>query len=565
MRNFNIYLESGQKINLTEHDLSNSGGEGEIFLKDKYAYKIFFDKNKSIETDKIKELSELDRDNIIRPIQPIYNENSEQIGYQMSALKPEKCYPLTRFFTSDFRQQHNITNEQVTHIIREIYSTFEFIHKKGFLIVDGNEMNFLISDDFKNIYFIDVDSYKTPSFNPTAYNPNTLDPYIENQKFNEGSDWYIFGILFCQIVLGIHPFKGKYTGTSLSFGKRDIEKRMRLGVSVLHPKVKLNKAVRSLSLIPQRMKEWLEILFTSEKRVKPPLLSDSILSILKEVDIFNVPDGFKTYEAYSFNQEVETIKTIGKEVVYRKDGYYYSIDDKKLSQSTNNIININGNLSFVKCINGNVDVYIPNLNIKQNIMNNVDKIEVFNEQLFTYKNNKITSINMIVANNKIIAGVQNSWDLFHHQTVNNFMLFYQSGIRKAYYFYEDNKNAILDIEKMVDKNEKIVNIKGYKEYIVLKTFKNNEYYCKIFYVNLFSKNIEKLFDNNAFESSINFVYCNNLLIGEINDEDLIIGYYKDKQFKSKVINNFSLHKEFFRFKDKLSFIEKDKIYNLSMN
>ena len=268
MRNFNIYLESGEKINLTEHDLSNSGGEGEIFIKDDFAYKIFFDQSKTIEPNKIKELSKLNKDNIIRPIQSIFNEKREQIGYQMKAIYPDKCYPLTRFFTTDFRQQQGITNEQVSHIVREIYSTFEFIHNKNFLIVDGNEMNFLISDDFKTIYFIDVDSYKTPSFNPTAYNPNTLDPYIKDQKFNEGTDWYIFGILFCQILLGIHPFKGKYTGTSLSFGKRDITKRMKEGVSILHPKVKLNKAVRNISLIPEKMKEWLNIIFTSDTRIK---------------------------------------------------------------------------------------------------------------------------------------------------------------------------------------------------------------------------------------------------------------------------------------------------------
>jgi len=565
MRNFNIFLESGEKINLTEHDLSNSGGEGEIFIKGDYAYKIFFDQSKTIEKNKINELSKLDRDNIIRPIQSIVNEKNEQIGYQMKAIFPDKCFALTRFFTTDFRQQQGVTNEQVSHVIKEIYSTFEFIHNKGFLIVDGNEMNFLLSDDFKNVYFIDVDSYKTPSFNPTAYNPNTLDPKIKNQDFNEGSDWYIFGILFCQILLGIHPFKGKYTGTSMSFGKRDIAKRMKEGVSILHPKVKLNKAVRHLSLIPSRMKEWLNITFTSDTRVKPPLLSELISAIYKEVDLFTVPDGFKVYEIADFDTNVETIKTFENDYIYRNEGFYYSSDKELLSKSDNLAFLLDKNIAFAKLNEGNLDIYIPNLKIKQNIMTNVEKIYVFNDKLFIYNNNKLSNLDMIIANNKVIAGVKNSWDLFIHQNVNEFVLFYQSGKRKAYYYYEGDKNAIIDIDKMIDNDEKILNIKGYGEYVVVKTFKNNEYHCKILSLNLFNKKTTKIHDSISFDISINFVLNNNLLIGEVGEDDLIIGYYKDDKFKCKTINDFTLNKEFIVYKNKLSFIDNKKIYNLGMN
>lgn len=565
MNKFNIYLENGKKITLSENDLSNSGGEGKIFIKDNFAYKIFHDKNKSIEKEKVKELSILSRDNIIRPLQTILNENNEIIGYQMNAVYPNECFPLTRFFTNDFRQQHNIDDDIVSNIIKEMYQTFEFVHEKGFLIVDGNEMNFLISNDFKKIYFIDVDSYKTPSFNPTAYNPNTLDPILKNNNFNKGSDWYIFGILFCQILLGIHPFKGKYVGTSKTFGKNDIAKRMLDGVSIFNKNVKLNKAVRDISIIPSKMRIWLEDIFTSDVRNKPPLLDNVINYIGHKVDIFNISKDFKVYETLSFNQNIDNFIKMGKSYIYQKEKYYYSEDNERLSKIENLPFLINGNIAFAKNTINGLEIYIPSLKIKTKVKEAVDNIYVFDNQLYIYNNNKISSVDLFVTNNNIVMGINNTWDLFHHQNVNEFMLFYQSGKRKAYYFYENEKNAVIDFDNIIDKNEKIINIKGFENYIVLKTLINNEYHCNILYLDYFSKKLTSIYQSLCFDSSINFLLNNNLIIGECSDEELIIGYYKDKNFKMKIVKDFILNKNLFVYDNKISFIDKDKLYNLTMN
>ena len=564
MRRFNVTLENKETLELSEHDLSNSGGEGEIFIKNGYAYKIFFDQNKSIELEKIKELSKLDRDNIIRPIQAIYNDRREQIGYQMKAIEPSKCFPLTRFFTTDFRKQHNITNDDVSHIIKEMYKTFEFIHKKGFLIVDGNEMNFLISDDFKTLYFIDVDSYKTPSFNPTAFNPNTLDPKSNGKTFSEDSDWFIFGILFCQVVVGIHPFKGKYTGTSISFNKRDIVKRIEKGVSIFNPKVKLNKAVRSLSLIPEDMKNWLKNIFTSDFRSKPPLLSLNVNISNQITDLFSISDNFMTDVSDRLNTEVDNIKTYLNSYLYIKDGVYYSPNGDKMSSANNKFFLVKGKPAFAKIIDGNLDVYIPELKIKQRIFDNVDKIYIFNNELFIYRFNILSCIDLFVAKDKLITGTSNNWDLYHHTSINNFVLFYQSGRRKAYYYYEGNKNAMIDIDNMVSKDEKIINIKGFGSYIVMKTIKNNEYYCRIFNLNTFNKKTKEIHSFKSFDISINFILKDDLLIGEVENNSLIIGYYGNEQFKSKTITEFNLNKELMLHKNNISFFDKDKIYKLSV-
>lgn len=142
-----------------------------------------------------------------------------------------KCYSLSRLVTNDFRSQHNIQNETILKLIQKLRETVEFIHSKGCLIVDGNEMNYLISEDFENVYFIDVDSYQTPSAKAHSYSTSTIDPLIEkSNKFTQESDWFIFGIIACTLLVGIHPFKGTYKGLSLTIKKGDVKNRMKENV-----------------------------------------------------------------------------------------------------------------------------------------------------------------------------------------------------------------------------------------------------------------------------------------------------------------------------------------------
>lgn len=564
MRKFTIELEDKSKVLLTEHDLVNSGGEGEIFIKDNFAYKIYFDPSKMISLDKIKELSLLDRPNIVRPIQAIKNESGDYVGYQMNAIFPDQCFPLTRFFTTDFREKHGVTSDHITHIVKEMYETFDFIHDKDFLIVDGNEMNFLISDDFKNIYFIDVDSYKTPSFNPTAFNPNTLDPLADKTKFTKETDWYIFAILFTQIVLGIHPFKGKYTGTSLSFGKRDLTKRMKEGVSVLHPKVKLNKAVRSVSLIPSAMKEWLNDVFTNKTRLKPPLLKKMALDISKIVDKFNTPNGFKVFEKKEMNFDFDELSIIGDNVIFKKDLKYRNSEGSVLSSSANTPFLIDGQLAFAKLESNSLSIYVPSMNKIEKVLTNIDKLYSFNNTLYVYKNNKLSMLDIMLTSNKIIAGISSTWDLYHHQKVNDFILFYQSGKRKAYYFYEEGKNAIIDIDSILKASEKVLDIKGFHQYIVLKSVKDGVYYTKIITMDLFNKNLNIVKEEDADSLEINFVNNKGLLIGEMSENTLLIGILKKEGFSSKVVADYTLNKKLFIYKEGISFIDESKIYQLTM-
>ena len=322
--------------------------------------------------------------------------------------------------------------------------------------------------------------------------------------------------------------------------------------------------MRSLSLIPEDMKNWLKNIFTSDFRSKPPLLSLNVNISNQITDLFSISDNFMTDVSDRLNTEVDNIKTYLNSYLYIKDGVYYSPNGDKMSSANNKFFLVKGKPAFAKIIDGNLDVYIPELKIKQRIFDNVDKIYIFNNELFIYRFNILSCIDLFVAKDKLITGTSNNWDLYHHTSINNFVLFYQSGRRKAYYYYEGNKNAMIDIDNMVSKDEKIINIKGFGSYIVMKTIKNNEYYCRIFNLNTFNKKTKEIHSFKSFDISINFILKDDLLIGEVENNSLIIGYYGNEQFKSKTITEFNLNKELMLHKNNISFFDKDKIYKLSV-
>ena len=163
--------------------------------------------------------------------------------------------------------------------------------------------------------------------------------------------------------------------------------------------------------------------------------------------MFDLPSGFKVYEVASFDKEIEQIKVCDKTVIYRSKGFYYSKTGDRLSRSENLVFNVGKNVAFAKLNNNDVEIYIPELNIKTTIMNNIEKLYVFNDKLFIYKNKKLSNLDLIIANNKVIAGIKNSWDLFHHQNVNEFMLFINQEKEKLIIFMSKIKMRLLILIK----------------------------------------------------------------------------------------------------------------------
>lgn len=558
MNKFNIKLDDGNKLTLSEHDLVNSGGEGKIYVRDEFAYKIYIDQNKAMPKGKINELNILDSDNIIKPIQVVYNDSGEVVGYQMKALEQNKCFALTRFFTNDFRTQHNVDNDTVINLIKSLYHTFEEIHKKGCLIVDGNEMNFLVSEDFSTIYFIDVDSYATKNYPATAFNPTTLDPLTNKKNFDENSDWYIFGILFCQIVLGIHPFKGKYTGKSIQINNRDIEDRMTKGVSIFRKNIKLNKAVRDFSLIPINMLNWLENLFTNNTRIKPPLVS-----VMNDAKMFldnQINPALTTLLIDSFSEKIDSLNYFN-EFVSTSNGQFKT-KSSTLMDTSHNIIYVDQTLLFVKLIDRSVYLFNQDTMKKSVLFNDVDECHIFDNQLYIYQYSKISSILILKRKDHYVAAIENTWPLYQHKKYDNIVLSYQNNRHIAYYFHE-KKNSIINLKESLGTNEKIIDIKGFDNYIITLTIKDNNYLIKIFFVDSFSKDLKEIFNTNTDLPIIDFVFTGKVLVGKKDSNLLIVCYFDKNNFIKKEINDTYISSKLYYLDKKVLYIKENDIIQLS--
>ncbi len=274
------FLQDGSFVDLTEQDFVAEGGEGKIYVKGQWAYKIATDIQSVLPLAKLKELAQLNHPHIIRPQQLLMNQQQQVVGFSMARL--ENVTALPRLFTNDFRRQNHIDLNKNLKLLQQVQQTIDFIHQRSCLIVDGNEMNYLIdANTFELAYFIDVDSYQTPTFPATAIMPSIRD--YHSSSFSIFTDWFAFAIIACQLLVGIHPFKGKHP----AFKANQLEQRMKANISIFNHEVSLPSAVRPLKSIPSELSDWFIRLFERGERCLPPQFSLKAGSIIFTAPSFN--------------------------------------------------------------------------------------------------------------------------------------------------------------------------------------------------------------------------------------------------------------------------------------
>lgn len=267
--NKKLKVEGVGNLTITDKHYLASGGQADVYAVDKLALKIYHTPDDMISINKIRELQKIKDPNVLGPKHVIFD-NSNPVGFAMDFKK--NTTPLCKLFTSSFCRQEGVTNDMVTDLVRKMQITGRNIHNAGCLIVDWNEMNVVVSPRYKIPFFIDVDSYKTPSFKADAIMESIRDRQITGNNWTKESDWFSFAILAFQMWIGIHPYKGSHPDYKL----KEWAKRMEDGVSVFDKDAKLPGAARDFSLIPGSHLEWFKEIFLKNKRLAPPAISDVV-------------------------------------------------------------------------------------------------------------------------------------------------------------------------------------------------------------------------------------------------------------------------------------------------
>ena len=195
-------------------------------------------------------------------------------------------------------------------MIRKAQSIVQDVHKVGIIIVDLNEMNFLVDKKFKELYFIDVDSYQTPSFPATAIMESIRDR--QTNTFSTLTDWFSFGIVSFEMFIGIHPFKGKHPSI------KTMDERMKANMPVFHKDVKYPNVCQPFDIIPQAYKNWYKAMFFEGKRLPPPLEAVEVIIIPQVVTTVTGNQDFDIIEllidrgAISYNKAIQKARSSGK-------------------------------------------------------------------------------------------------------------------------------------------------------------------------------------------------------------------------------------------------------------
>jgi len=290
-----VFVDKTKKITLDQSNYKAKGGEGTVFVKGDLAYKIYHEPCKMIPEMKIKELQQVQLDNVLAPINVLYDYQGIPIGFSMKYVK--ECDYLCKLFTLGFLKDNNITHDTIINIVKKLQETLAIIHKRQILVVDYNELNFLIDKQYTP-YHIDVDSYQTKNFPATAIMDSIRDRH--NKTFSELTDWFSWAIITFQLYMGIHPYKGNHP----KYTAKDFDVRMKNNVSVFNPDSKLPPMFSDFNKIPPKHKEWYQRVFEKGERSIPPLLDKVTHTITKKITTVKSDQAFEVNKLFSVESEI---------------------------------------------------------------------------------------------------------------------------------------------------------------------------------------------------------------------------------------------------------------------
>lgn len=510
-----IYV-NGKKETLTQKNFVAKGGEGSIYKKGQVAYKIYEDLRNMIPLAKITELSVLDKPNIVKPKYPIYNKDKHILGFTMDWIGDNNV-ALVKVFTNKFREDNSINNDQVIELVENIKKDTQYIHQNKCLIVDGNELNYMVGKDFVTPYFIDVNSWKTPSFEATAIMSSIRD--WRAKEFSEITDWFSFAVISFQLFVGIHPFKGKHP----KYKKNDFKARITDCISVMNPEVSLPHSVRDFNLIPSSYKDWYFKTFEHGNRIPPPALPGTTGNLQVIVKLVNSTDNF----------EIESLKELQEKIVFhntqlgitKTQGHIYlNNTDYKVNDNVEVVFTPLEQIPiFVKIEDGKAKFKPISHDIKEVDISASD-VMIVNNVLFLKYQDKLMEMDFKYLGNKVNPFIKTSWNIERNSSQLFSNVIYQSALGKAVLSiplasYTKTQFITKRIPELDD--YQILDAKYDNKVCVLNTIQNGVYSR---FIVIFDDKHDKYrirLINDVDYAPINFITLDNGIAILITDDDII--------------------------------------------
>ncbi len=270
--NIKVLLDGRGPLTLRETDYVTTGGEGSIYKTGPTIVKLYTDVDKMQRDgmpEKIKALAQLQHNGIVAPQGLVLDEHKQPVGFFMPFVEGE---PMSRVFVSDFRARTGFGDRDAVDLTASMHEIVAYAHGKKALMVDANELNWLVSytkGTPAGATVIDVDSWAVGRWPATVIMPSIRD--WNAKTFSSATDWFAWGIVAFQVFTGIHPFKGKMDG----YKPGDLVQRMKDNASVFGAGVRLPHSVRDFSCIPGPLLDWFQATFQQATRTTPPSPRDT--------------------------------------------------------------------------------------------------------------------------------------------------------------------------------------------------------------------------------------------------------------------------------------------------
>lgn len=330
------YFDTGTKrfVELSDSDFKAKGGEGSVYISNGRVYKIC-EPGFMIPEAKFKELSVLTHPRIIRPETILLDSGKKHaVGYTMK-LVPKNPISLAEMLSKAYQEREGVTAKTKADLVMQIREGVQFTHDKGrekfstpILIVDENENNFMVTDDYSEVYFIDVGAWQTPHFPCPVLNPSVWDFHCNNH-WTELSDWYSFGIIAWWLFIGNHPFKIFHP--ILKTLKDAMINCMKANKSMLDPQADYPQAAVYYPFenhIPGgndgAFMQWFRAMWIDGKRLPPPTdYQAALVAIITKVKEIVGSNNFNMNLLFDFGKNGSAditayYQNLGKEVVVTK-------------------------------------------------------------------------------------------------------------------------------------------------------------------------------------------------------------------------------------------------------
>ena len=304
-------FKTGEKIKLDDKTQKAKGGEGIVHIVGNKGYKICFD-GKMIPRKKFEELNVIQKDNIIVPTD-ILLYRGKDIGYSFKAV-PDNPVTLAEMMTKPYRKRENITPEMMAKLALKYTGNVHHIHKHdGFLMVDGNEFNAMVPETYDDIYFIDTNSYQTPSYPAEVIMPSIRDWHVEKKNgvyvFTKESDWYSAAIVTFYMFTAMHAFRGNHP--RFTDKKTFMVENMKHCFSVFNENVKFPKGPVYYPFedyIPGgkdgAWMQWYKSIFVDNKRLPAPESFQASIKLVMKIKEIIGSDNFAMKELFEFSSAI---------------------------------------------------------------------------------------------------------------------------------------------------------------------------------------------------------------------------------------------------------------------